>query len=179
MTEQTLAELFGQYHDNSDLKHVLLKVVAVNSLYGTRIFAVETVARHIHENYLAIDSGLGSGSLDVVPKIAKVKIGEKVRFNYSFASKYCSWHRQDCYPIWDLMARRYLFALRKQTKFDTFTGNDLWDYSKFCKAIIKFREAFGLSNFSYKQIDEFLWLEGRKLPTRRKTASESVASGSS
>ena len=61
LAEHTLEELFRQYPDNSDIRHVLLKVVAVNSLYHTCIFALDTVARHIHENYKQIDAALASG----------------------------------------------------------------------------------------------------------------------
>jgi hypothetical protein len=179
LSERTLTELFSQYRDNSDLRHVLLKVVAVNSLYGTQIVAVEKVARQIHANAKVIDSGLRAGSLDVVPRIASVKIGEKVRFNYSFATKYCSWHFPELYPIWDSMAHRYLCTLRKQTSFASFRSKDLWDYPCFREVIIKFRDAFSLAEFSFKEIDEFLWLEGRKLPTPSRVTRDSVSPSSS
>jgi hypothetical protein len=66
--EQALTELFSQYPRNSDLRRVLLKVVAVNSLYSTQIFVysekvpnVVDVARHIYKNAEAIDSALAAG----------------------------------------------------------------------------------------------------------------------
>jgi hypothetical protein len=47
VVEDALKTLFGHYHTNSDHHHVLLKVVALDRLYWTNIFAVHDVARHI------------------------------------------------------------------------------------------------------------------------------------
>lgn len=49
----------------------------------------------------AIDPLLESGDPKVVGKITKVTYTGKTRWNYSFATKYCSWHRADRYPIFD------------------------------------------------------------------------------
>src|SRR5208282_2233175 len=72
--EQALKELFNQYPGNNDLPHVLLKVVALNRLYSTQIFAVLDVARHIHRHAQEIDSALAAGSPEIVEKIAKVTL---------------------------------------------------------------------------------------------------------
>jgi len=93
VTETALGTLFGLYPTNTDPSHVLLKVVALNRLYSTQILAVHAVADHIYQNHQAIDDGLASGALEIVDKVACVKIGEKDRINLSFASKYCNWHR--------------------------------------------------------------------------------------
>ena len=66
LIEHSLEELVRQYPRNSDPRHVLLKVVAVNSLHHTHIFAVDAVARHIHADIPEIDSALAAGSPEVV-----------------------------------------------------------------------------------------------------------------
>lgn len=97
--EEGLKELFGTYPRNDLLSTVLLKVAALNSLYSTNIYAVFDVARHIRQ--LNIDSQLQQNDLSLIDKIAVVTIGEKTRRNYSFATKYCSWHKPDIFPIYD------------------------------------------------------------------------------
>ena len=84
LAEQALKELFRQYPGNGDLRHVLLKIAAVNSLCQTCIFAMDAVARHIHAHHEEIDSSLAAGSIEAVDKIAKVTVKGKV---YNFFTK--------------------------------------------------------------------------------------------
>ncbi|MGB7546695.1 MAG: hypothetical protein WBM14_03020 [Terracidiphilus sp.] len=176
--EKALGELFKQFPDNLDPAHVLLKVVTLNALYSTqiplyseRIPTVWDVVDHIVE--LKIDADLGLGSEDLVHKIAYTEIqGKERRFNYSFATKYCSWHRPDSYPIWDSRADGYLWQLRNQEKgkqggLRQFEHKELWRYPEFKKVVTEFRDHYGLQEFAFKQIDEFLWTEGSKLFERK------------
>lgn len=164
--EEALGLLFNQYRTNTVLPEVLLKVVALNGLYSTQIWAVGDVADHIQQHAEEIDSALASGSPEIVHMIAKVKITAtgKERNNYSFATKYCSWHRPEKYPIWDSRVHRYLLHLQKRQTFAaSFKADDLWNYPKFRQVVIDFRNAYGLNEFSFKQTDKFLWAEGTRL----------------
>ena len=162
--EQALTELFCQYPDNRSHPGVLLKVVALNRLYSTQIFAVMDVADHIHRQAQEIDFALASGSPAVVEKIAKVVIKGKVHNFWCFATKYCSWHNPACYPIWDSRVDRYLWCLQKQTQFAaSFRHADLWNYDRFREIVTAFRDHFHLGPVSFKQIDKFLWLSGEEL----------------
>jgi hypothetical protein len=162
--EQALKELFNQYHGNSDLSHVLLKVVALNRLYSTQILALMDVAKLIHRNAQDIDSALAVGSPQIVDKIARVTISAsgKERRNLSFATKYCSWHNPESYPIWDSHVDKYLWTLQKQDHFAPFfkANADLWDYPKFREVIVAFRDRYDLGSFTFKDTDKFLWSEG-------------------
>src|ERR1700683_3664825 len=113
IAERALRELFTQYPRNSDRAHVLLKVVALNRLYSAGILAVYDVANHICQQ--EIDAALSNGAPEVVDKIAKVTISSsgKQRGFWSFATKYCSWHNQPSYPMWDSRFCRYLRCLNK------------------------------------------------------------------
>ena len=117
LIEQTLSELFQQYPRNDDLRHVLLKVVAVNALYHTCIYALDTVARHIYAHGAEIDAALAAGSHEIVDKIAKVRVQGKVHNFFSFATKYCSWHQPEKYPIYDSRVDSYLWNLQQQSAF--------------------------------------------------------------
>jgi hypothetical protein len=158
--ELALQELFQQYPGNSDLRHVLLKVVAVNSLYHTNIFALDTVARHIHANHKEIDAALAAGSHEIVDKIARVTIqGKKYNF-FSFATKYCNWHQPEKYCIYDSRVDQYLWNLHMQNSFAAFLHPNLWDYPKFHSIVIAFRDFHGLHAFTLKELDKFLYLQG-------------------
>lgn len=163
--ELALAELFQQYPDNTDLRHVLLKVVAVNALYHTNIYALDTVARHIHTRSKEIDTALASGSPQVVDTIAKVIVRGKVHNFFSFATKYCSWHHPDKYPIYDSRVDSYLWNLQQQNRFAAaFIHPHLWDYPRFHNIMVTFRDFHGLGSFSFKEIDKFLYLQGEPSP---------------
>jgi hypothetical protein len=161
--EEALEILFRQYPTNTYLPGVLLKVVALNRLYSTQILAVMDVARHIHHHAAAIDAGLATGSADVVELIGLVTIEAdgKKRYNYSFATKYSSWHNPTRYPIWDSRAEHYLWAMQKQEHFaaDFAANKDLWTYEKFREIVEAFQRFYGLKSFSFKSIDKLLWSE--------------------
>ena len=169
VADLALNELFTQYPSNKSYSHVLLKVVTLNRLYSTSIYAVYDAATHIHERAEEIDSALAAGSPEIVDTIAALTLGAtgKKRHVYSFASKYCSWHKQDKYPIWDSRVRRYLSALRRQLKNTDDarllgTNPDLWTlYPEFVELITGLRRRYRLAAFSFKDIDKFLWKHGR------------------
>jgi hypothetical protein len=170
--DRALTELFAQYPKNDNFVHVLLKVVALNALYSLRIRVygdhptVYDVARHIVGQ--KIDPDLDLCLPELVHRISKIDKGKKTFYHYSFATKYCSFHRPESYPIWDSRVDEYLGRLRNQEKhkkdgFRQFKRLDLWNYPKFKKIVTEFRDHYGLQAFTYKQIDAFLYLEGGKL----------------
>lgn len=160
--EEAVGLLFKQYPENGSLAQVLLKVVVLNRLYSTQILAVMDVAKHIHHHAKEIDAGLSTGSPELVETIGLVTIDAtgKERYNYSFATKYCSWHNPEAYPIWDSRVDRYLWQLQKQETFaPSLKRSDLWFYSQFREAVSAFRTFYDLESFTFKQIDKFLWSE--------------------
>jgi len=148
---------------------VLLKVLTLNALYSTqiplssnRIPTVWEVVDHIVE--LKIDSDIDRGSQDLVYHIARIEIHDKkVHFNYSFATKYCSWHRQDLFPIYDSRVDEYLWYSQDHGWIDPFKREVLKIYKRFKETITEFQDKCGLGEFNFKQIDKFLYYEGGKL----------------
>jgi hypothetical protein len=171
--EEALQELFRQYPNNADIPPVLLKVTALNTLYSTqiplynsRIPTIFDVAAHIVD--LGIDSDLLAGSPELVNRIAKTAASGKAgRYYYSFATKYCSWHDPNSYPIFDSRVLAYLGHLRKSGCLRDFHQNDLWDYPQFKKIVIQFRDENDLRDFNFKQIDKFMYLQGAVLVGRK------------
>ena len=164
VVERALAELFRQYPTNDDEAHVLLKVVALNRLYSAGILAVMDVARHIYQQAQEVDGALKADppSPEAVDQIAQVTIlatGKQRKF-WSFATKYCSWHRPESYPIWDSRVARYLRSL----KGSPFIRPDNWThYREFAVLMNRFRDFYNLSSFTFKEIDKFLFLSGEEL----------------
>lgn len=155
IVEDTLSELFGKYPDNHNLHNVLVKATVLNSLYYTNIYAIVKMAEHIvKEN---IDVELQEGSPEVVAKIARIVINEKIRNNYSFASKYCHWHQPGMYPIYDSYVDQLLWKYHTQHEFEEFKQTDLRHYPRYKEIIESFRRCYNLTQFSFKELDKFLW----------------------
>ncbi|MDA3056344.1 MULTISPECIES: hypothetical protein [unclassified Campylobacter] len=158
--EKALNQLFQAYSENTDLIKILLKSAALNDFYSTNIFSIYEMAKHIKE--LKIDESLQKGDANLVNKIAKIKIKEKERNFYSFASKYCSFHNPDEFPIYDSYVAKILLYFDKKDKFSKFSQNDLKNYPTYKNAIFEFRKFYDLEEFSIKKLDQYLWLLGKE-----------------
>src|SRR5712672_760122 len=108
--DSALRTLFEAMPHNTDVGEVAVKLAALNGLYATNILAVVQVATHIAD--LGIDARLAEPAIDasLIEEIATVSIKGKVRRNYSFATKYCAFHRPDLYPIYDSVVDRVLLG---------------------------------------------------------------------
>lgn len=159
--EEALNKLFFEIcPKNTDIKDILLKASTLNDFYSTNIFSIYPVAKHIQDK--GIDSKLKKGDISVVSDIQNVTIAGKNKNFYSFASKYCSHHNPEEYPIYDSYVDRILRYFRKCDNFSDFKNEDLKDYVEFKKILLKFRDYYGLNEYSLKQIDQYIWQLGKK-----------------
>lgn len=156
--ESGLKQLVDAFPKNLDLGQILVKVSAINALYSTSIFGLFEVAKVIRE--VAIDPLLENGDPRAVSDIARVNYSGKTRWNYSFASKYCSWHRPEMYPIFDSRVDFCLRSYQARDHFAKFTQNDLWNYETFREIMKQFKEHYGLESLSTKEVDKFLYQLG-------------------
>ncbi len=161
LQEKSLSLLFNKLcPNNTEIESVLLKVSALNDFYSTNIFDTFTVAKHIQNCH--IDTALNRGDISLVNKIAPVKIKGKVRNFYSFASKYCSHHQPEIYPIYDSYVEKMLTHFKKRDKYDSFRLIDLKEYTRFLEVIQNFKNFYELESFTLRQIDIYLWLVGKQ-----------------
>lgn len=163
--DAALRKLLDTMPRNVDAGEVSVKVAALNGLYATSIYGIVQMARQIVS--LNIDDPLSSGRADpdLVERIARLEQKGKVRRNYSFATKYCSFHRPDVYPIYDSLVVEILDGLLKQGEaFDTFEPGETWngDYGVYCRSVAGFRQHFGLDEFSIRDIDKYLWMVAKE-----------------
>ena len=155
------------FPNNTNISEVLLKCSTLNDFYGTNIFCIFPVAKHIIN--LDIDTRLRDGDPLLVNDIAvghgiiNSKSGKEIQI-FSFASKYCSHHNPADYPIYDSYVMKLLVYFRSKNKdgFAEFTNKELRDYPTFKKAILDFRNVYSLQDFDFKQIDQYLWQLGRE-----------------
>ena len=165
--DKVLTRLFEALPHNRNIEEVFPKVLVLDNLYRTNLYrtnihAIHAVARRICE--LDIDPELEEKSLSLVNDIAHVEISGQKKCLRSFASKYCSWHRPDVYPIYDSIVSKLIWAYQKSCSFADFKRYELidWpDYPRYAEIIGQFRDHFGLNDFSFKELDEFLWLYGK------------------
>lgn len=162
--EEALNKLFSICKDNNDLSNILLKCSVLNDFYSTNIFKIYHIAQHyFNENKKSnIDKRLKEGDKSLVEDLSCVQMNDKVYCFYSFATKYCSHHNQDVYPIYDNYVDKVLRYFRRRDKLINFRNEDLKNYEKYVKIIDSFKKKYKLKGCSYTQIDKYLWLLGRK-----------------
>lgn len=159
--EEALSLLFRSHPDfkeNVSMPVVLVKCSTLNDFYSTRIYRIHDVAGKI-VSIPDFDARLDAGDPGLVEEVADVN----GRVNYSFATKYCSHHRPLKYPIFDRYVGDVLKTLKKRrpVDFSGFKTSDLRDYPKFRAWIDCFRRVYGLTSYSYKEIDRYLWQLGK------------------
>lgn len=146
------------YPNNKDLDDILAKSSTLNSLYSTNIFSIYDVAKHIHS--LKIDDRLKKNDLTLVKDIAQNTINKKNKNFYSFATKYCSHHKPDNFPIYDKYVEKVLMYFKKD-KFAKFKKADLKDYEKFYTILLEFKKFYNIT-YGLKDLDKYLWLLGKE-----------------
>jgi hypothetical protein len=174
--DDAIVNLFQAFPNNKKLEDILLKISVINDLYSTNIFSTYIMAKHIQK--INIDQDLKKGNPDVVKKIAighsikSTKSKKKLNF-YSFATKYCNWHNQSDYAIYDSFVKKILLAYKKRDKFSDFKEADLKDFIKFKKIISDFKDFYQITKYDLKKIDKFLWIYGKEIfPSNYKKKDE-------
>ena len=148
--ENALNKLFFNLcPENKDMSDILIKCSSLNDFYSTNIFKVHNVAKHFLNQKIDERNG-------------------KRFFFYSFATKYCSHHRPDIYPIYDSYVNKLLKYFRNRDGFMAFKESNLKEYSSYYNIIQSFKSFYGLQAFSVKQIDKYLWQLGKEAFNRYK-----------
>ena len=160
--EKALDKLFMQIcRENQCIEDILIKCSALNDFYSTNIFKVHHVAQHYLKHN--IDQRLETGDLTLVEELTTIPINGKVHRFYSFATKYCSHHRPDIYPIYDSYVHKLLMYFREKGYVKFKTGNDLKDYQKYTDIIKSLKKKDKqLDKFTVKEIDKYLWQLGKE-----------------
>lgn len=144
---------------HNDLAEVLTKVTVLNAFYSTNVYYKLDVAKRIVK--LNPSDRIAAGDTALVNELAAVLVDGKPYRYYSFASKYCSQHNPDAFPIYDDFVSQMLRHFGSVDGFAKFGAKDLKDYPRFVQVIRTFREFYGLGQYSLRWIDRYLWFDGR------------------
>jgi hypothetical protein len=163
-----LGELIATYRENKRIEHVLTKVVTINALYHARVLDVDLHPLAVHIWKIEdLDAKLKQGNADAVDAIWKSQGTRKHYF--SFATKYCSWHNQGAYAIYDLNMWEALRAYKSKELGFQFRDSECKDYASFHAIVRRFQAVYGLEGYSLKDVDKLLWLIGYELLKARQT----------
>jgi len=162
--DEILENIFKKDKENINLGTIYEKVVLLNSLYSTNIMGTFNVALHI-KKIKDFKNRIDRGDPYLVSEIASVIIKNKKKNFYSFATKYCHWHNDKMYPIYDKFVTKALNEYSNNYIDFNCTGIDFKNYKQFRDVINNFCEAFDLPDeVRYRKIDKYLWQKGKELP---------------
>ena len=166
---EALDALFSAYPKNTCSWQVLLKVTALNALYKTRIMNVYPVVETILGVGRKLDSLISRAdpvAVDLMKMVKFAKRDKTINF-FSFASKYCHFHKPDRYPIYDQYVDAALRKLRRDKKL-AFESDALnrEAYAPFKSVVDAFIGKYA-SGCSYDAADKFLWRKGKNLKSQR------------
>jgi hypothetical protein len=135
----------------------LLKCVAVNSLYGTNVYAILRMANHVCR--VMNDAARPKDHVQLVEALAKLppKTGETQKNHTSFASKFAHFFESNEVPIYDSFAIKTLMrhlgegcdAGDPKRPYATFTSNLRTLQHEACLQV------------SVRDLDRYLWLAGQ------------------
>jgi hypothetical protein len=134
----------------------LLKVVAINALYGTNVFALVRAARHVQRVLGSAD--LAKAGPALVESLADIPttLNGKPRRYVSFASKFAHFFiSAERFPIYDSYAERVLlFHLRPGAQRDRARP-----YEAFIANLERLSQTYGLK-CTHRELDRYLWIAG-------------------
>lgn len=153
---ETTDKALNAVHENfpkDDLASCLVKVVTVNSLYSTNVYAVWRMAEHVQQILADPHRPTGPELVDRIAALGK-------RNHRSFASKYTHFFIDPQYPILDQYVLKMLAYHLGQRQ--------VWpkDYVQFHGWFEKLRSLCD-GQFSTKDIDQYLWMAGMYREFRR------------
>jgi len=168
--ESTIGELISTYRDNQDNRHVLVKVIAINALYHARVLDIDLQPLAIHIAKIdKLDLRLKKGDPEVVDAIWNSE-GTKRRYP-SLATKFCSWHNQEAYAIYDGNVWEALVAYGAKGDRFVFPEREFVKYAMFLAIVKRFQNSYDLEDRSLKEIDKFLWRVGGRLIAAKQAQS--------
>lgn len=174
--ESSLNKIFIEiFPKNTKIEDILIKASALNSFYSTNIFSIFTVAKHILR--LDIDERLKQGDPSLISEIANVEINGKRKNFYSFATKYCSHHNQEDFPIYDSYVDKVLMYFKKVDKFTAFNQSELKEYTRYKEILLEFAKFYGITSYGPKYLDMYLWQLGKEIIELKSIMKKFVASG--
>lgn len=116
--ENILDEYFHKkYKENKNPNEVLIKVILLDKFYSTHLDFIDVLplVERITDAELNFDERLRNKDISLVDAIRKCT---GTKDYYSFATKYCSHHDEDTYPIYDQFVAKSLREIQAEKSFN-------------------------------------------------------------
>jgi hypothetical protein len=147
------------------LESALLKVVAINSLYGTNLFAIHRMAAHVSME-MGNPDALTVGP-ELVERIACMPKGgteKKAIRRHSFASKFAHFFvNEDRFPIYDSYAVKMIRFHLGATAMSRSAANPYLAYVESIEQLSELSQQKG----RLRDLDRYLWIAGQYRSWRR------------
>jgi hypothetical protein len=144
----------------------LLKVAAVNALYGTNLYAITRMAKHVAAVLASAD--LAAAGPELVERLADLPATEgqkRKRRHYSFAAKFAHFFPdEERFPIMDSYA---LAMLKRHLGRRQYSHDTAHRYTAFVHNFQLLKRLSGFSG-SNRQLDRYLWLAGEYAAWKKK-----------
>jgi len=141
-----------------DSRVVLLKVVAVNALYGTNVMAIIRMAEHVKSVVATTDlETAGPELVETLAALPKTEDQKHARSHFSFASKFANFFiDSERFPIMDQYSEMMVsFHLGKSNLVRDADHR----YADYVENIRQLHTAANLT-CSSRELDRYLWLAG-------------------
>lgn len=149
--EKSIEKLFEELCTKNDsIEDIYIKVATLNDVYDINLTEIYRVAKYIED--LDVDNRLKVGDITLVMDICKVKKGKVAKNCFSFATKFCGYHKPQEYPMYDEYVEEVLKYFRDKDNFCKFEDDDLRDYVKYKGIIIDFRKFYDIEKYDYKKL---------------------------
>lgn len=164
LTDKALAAL-GARFPGFEPHEVLLKATAINALYGTNVFAVERMAKHVANVMARVDfRSAGPELVEEIARIADEGRKKAKRRHLSFAAKFAHFFvHVERYPIMDKYAMRMIKLHLGRNRLLSDPDHPYVAFSRNYD-LLKKEARFTGSN---REMDHYLWLAGEYLAWRR------------
>lgn len=154
-TDKALDALQRAFPDWS-LSSSLLKIAAINQLYGTNLYAVGRMAVHVEQVLGATPPGVrvDLGVVDRIAALPRARDADRTRTHLSFASKLCHFFIDgERFPIYDSHAVRVL-SMHVGKRIGRDAANRYADFTE------PFFHALDTIGCQPRELDRYLWLRG-------------------
>ncbi|MFH0982912.1 MAG: hypothetical protein V2A79_15430 [Planctomycetota bacterium] len=148
----------GERFPGFDADSALLKVVTINGLYGTHVFAIVRMAQHVQR--VLADPDTAAAGVELVERLARLPLSrpdEKPLVFLSFASKFAHFFVDaKRFPILDRYAEQMVKLHLGPRNIIPDAGSR---YATFVGKLNRLRELAPWSG-SNRELDRYLWLAG-------------------
>lgn len=155
--QEQVRQLFEENRVNQNqMYHVLLKIRAIDNLYGTNTHNKNDLAErisHIHD----IDDRLREGDITLIHDIADLmhNNGQEITDEqFTFASRFCTLHQPELFPLYDALMAKTIVILRKEHIIDNRISLSVIKHNPQELAVIYnvLKEILGMPLLSYLQL---------------------------